>query len=198
VGRGAPARSSPPQVRLYPIDYITLTLLANDGYGYSTSLARRLQRTQRTLQRHLQKLEHLNLVERHGRPRCRFQWWSVNETAKRSIRALCSYFKARIGEHAPARDVYLTFNLLPVYDPSTRPPVVLQHDLSTWKVTAPRIRREPDRPSGRSIPFIPFCKRCQACPFPVCVRGLSWTDKVGRAILERAAEWVKALSYTPA
>lgn len=187
-------RLSVSRVRFYVTDYVLLATLERDGYGYARQLAPRLRRSPRRVQAHLTKLEQLNLVERHGTPNCCFQWWNINETSKRTISELISYLRAQLRRSSPKKSDYVTFENLPVAVPRRVFETVLAHGLSTFKLLAPRRRNEPERAYNRSLPHVPFCQRGQACPFPVCIRGLSHTWAVSAALLARAEAWLKAVS----
>lgn len=76
--QGTPTPGDPgtPQ-RMYRKDYLVLRFLAQKGFGYTKELAALLGRTARAVQHTLKKLEDLCLIERHGQPRCPFQFFTI-------------------------------------------------------------------------------------------------------------------------
>lgn len=171
--------------------------MAKDGYGYAASLAQRLNRTVRTINKHLRKLERANLVQRHGNRKCPFQWYSLNERAKDVIKHLVSYLIENLKARSQKGLCYVPFKILLDQVPSRRPVTILQHGINTFPIATPRQYRDPGRPYDRSLPYVCFCTRGGACPFPVCVRGLNKVWNVGRALIERAEQWKKAYLYDP-
>jgi len=64
--------------RLYYIDYLIFKLVSENGYAYSSQLAKRLNKSRRCINKHLHKLVNFGFIERIGRVRCCFQWYRVN------------------------------------------------------------------------------------------------------------------------
>jgi len=74
--------------RIYVLDWAILAYLLRNKWATSQQLSAHFNRSRRTINKHLRKLEKLNLVERHGRTRCCFQWYSIpreNEPAVAEI-----------------------------------------------------------------------------------------------------------------
>lgn len=181
---GDPLRSkSTATVRLYILDQMILSLVTREGYAYAATLAEKLNRTQRTINKHLSKLEEFYLIERHGRIRCPFQWYSINEKAKPQTLELIFFLHGRFATKTPQKSQYVIFEKLLDHVPNGG--VGLRSKDGTVELTFPdpRKRHDPGRPFDRSIPWIPFCKRYSACPFPLCVRHCNPRDSVEAALL---------------
>jgi len=74
--------------RIYVLDWLILAYLLREKWATSKQLSEHFNRSRRTINKHLRKLEQLRLVERHGRTRCCFQWYSIpreNEPAVAEI-----------------------------------------------------------------------------------------------------------------
>jgi len=74
--------------RIYVLDWLILAYLLRNKWATSQQLSEHFNRSRRTINKHLRKLERLHLVERHGRTRCCFQWYSIpreNEPAVAEI-----------------------------------------------------------------------------------------------------------------
>jgi len=74
--------------RIYVLDWAILAYLLREKWATSQQLSAHFNRSRRTINKHLRKLERLHLVERHGRTRCCFQWYSIpreNEPAVAEI-----------------------------------------------------------------------------------------------------------------
>ena len=74
--------------RIYVLDWAILAYLLREKWATSQQLSAHFNRSRRAINKHLRKLEKLNLVERHGRTRCCFQWYSIpreNEPAVAEI-----------------------------------------------------------------------------------------------------------------
>ena len=74
--------------RIYVLDWAILAYLLRNKWATSQQLSEHFNRSRRTINKHLRKLERLHLVERHGRTRCCFQWYSIprgNEPAVAEI-----------------------------------------------------------------------------------------------------------------
>jgi len=128
-----PNKSAPK--RIYYLDLALLQHLSQTKYAYSTELAPLFNRAKRTIQRHLTKLEHLNLVERVGSPRCPFQWWKLNdydiEGLMECLNTIAQKFKAESGNYVCWIELK---NLL-------------------VGVRKGQLRIDPSRPFGRSTPY---------------------------------------------
>lgn len=194
---GAPALPSPPTTRLYPIDIITLSLLDKDGYGYAKTISQRLKRTQRTITKHLRKLEIVHLIERHGTPRCPFQWYSINERARTQIKYLTSYFNAACKTAAGKAAPYLTFKILLDHAPTGRPAKVLVHKEQTLRILAPREYNDPGRPGGKSVPWLFLVPNRLTGLFPLDLKVLNRRDKLESSLLERGMRDLKELFDYP-
>ena len=75
-------------IRIYVLDWAILAYLLRNKWATSQQLSAHFNRSRRTINKHLRKLERLHLVERHGRTRCCFQWYSIpreNEPAVAEI-----------------------------------------------------------------------------------------------------------------
>ena len=72
-------------IRFFFSDWRVLAYLKIHGFGYVPEIAEMLRRSTRAIQYTLAKLEKWNLVERHGNPRCPFQWFSINSLEKETI-----------------------------------------------------------------------------------------------------------------
>ena len=64
-------------LRIYVLDWAILAYLLREKWATSQQLSEHFNRSRRTINKHLRKLERLHLVERHGRTRCCFQWYSI-------------------------------------------------------------------------------------------------------------------------
>ena len=63
--------------RIYVLDWAILVYLLRNKWATSQQLSAHFKRSRRTINKHLRKLERIHLVERHGRTRCCFQWYSI-------------------------------------------------------------------------------------------------------------------------
>jgi len=74
--------------RIYVLDWLILAYLLREKWATSQQLSEHFNRSRRTINKHLRKLERIHLVERHGKRRCAFQWYSIpreNEPAVAEI-----------------------------------------------------------------------------------------------------------------
>ena len=74
--------------RIYVLDWAILAYLLRNKWATSQQLSAHFNRSRRTINKHLRKLERIHLVERHGKRRCAFQWYSIpreNEPAVAEI-----------------------------------------------------------------------------------------------------------------
>jgi len=171
-------------VRLYYLDMMILSYITREGYAYSTTIADRMNRTQRTINKHLVKLEELNLIERHGRTRCPFQWYSINTTAKDEIRDLIFYINNVFTKKTAKKNAYIIFDVLLDHVLNGRLTLHAKKMFTSFTISQPRKHNTQERPYNHSIPFIPFCKRLLFCPFPKCILHCNPTDPAEAAILE--------------
>ncbi len=82
------SESEKSKLRIYVLDWLILVYLLREKWATSQQLAFHFKRSRRTINKHLRKLERIHLVERHGRTRCCFQWYSIpreNEPAVAEI-----------------------------------------------------------------------------------------------------------------
>nr|AAU84200.1 hypothetical protein GZ37D1_47 [uncultured archaeon GZfos37D1] len=170
-------------VRLYYLDMMILSHITREGYAYSTTIADRMNRTQRTINKHFVKLEELNLIERHGRTRCPFQWYSINTTAKDEIRDLIFHIHNTFTEKTAKKNSYIIFDVLLDHVLNGRLTLCAKKSLVAFTITPPKQHNTQERPYNHSVPFIPFCKRLLFCPFPKCILHCNPTDPVEAAIL---------------
>ena len=71
------SESEKSKLRIYVLDWAILAYLLREKWATSQQLSAHFKRSRRTINKHLRKLEKLHLVERHGRTRCCFQWYSI-------------------------------------------------------------------------------------------------------------------------
>ena len=163
-------------IRIYVLDWAILAYLLREKWATSQQLAFHFNRSRRTINKHLRKLEKLNLVERHGRTRCCFQWYSIpreNEPAVAEIvRKLRRDFVAgRTYVIFTVLKNQASLEMLPFQVPNAEcpqsTPAVPSSSVSSLvlrfrrplsvRVQPPRKRNEYalGRPSG-SLPFSPF------------------------------------------
>ena len=74
--------------RIYVLDWLILAYLLREKWATSKQLSAHFNRSRRTINKHLRKLEKLNLVERHGKRRCAFQWYSIPRENEESVAIL--------------------------------------------------------------------------------------------------------------
>jgi len=74
--------------RIYVLDWLILAYLLREKWATSKQLSAHFNRSRRTINKHLRKLEKLNLVERHGKRRCAFQWYSIPRENEASVAIL--------------------------------------------------------------------------------------------------------------
>ena len=161
--------------RIYVLDWAILVYLLRNKWATSQQLSEHFNRSRRTINKHLRKLERLHLVERHGRTRCCFQWYSIpreNEPAVAEIvRKLRRDFVAGrtyvvftvLKNQASLQNQMLPFQVPNAECPKSSPAVPSSSGSSlvlryrrplSVRVQPPRKRNEyaVGRPSG-SIPF---------------------------------------------
>jgi DNA-binding MarR family transcriptional regulator len=174
-------------VRIYILDQMILSLILREGYAYAATLAQQLNRTQRTINKHLHKLEELNIVERHGSKRCPFQWYSINEYARKETFELILFLQGRYITKDPKKNQYLTFKMLLDHAHTSRLIRLYSMDMTfTITLQEKRARQAAERPFDHSVPWVPFCKNFKACPFPICIRYCNPRDPAEAAILKRS------------
>jgi len=164
--------------RIYVLDWAILAYLLREKWATSQQLSAHFNRSRRTINKHLRKLERIHLVERHGKRRCAFQWYSIpreNEPAvaeivrklKREFVSGRTYVIFTVLKNQASLNQMLPFQVPNAECPKSSPTVpsslcgsslVLRYrrPLSV-RVQPPRKRNEYalGRPSG-SLPFSPF------------------------------------------
>ena len=174
--------------RIYVLDWAILAYLLRNKWATSQQLSEHFNRSRRTINKHLRKLERIHLVERHGKRRCAFQWYSIpreNEPAvaeivrklKREFVSGRTYVIFTVLKNQASLNQMLPFQV-PNAEPKSKPAVpssfsslVLRFRCPlSVRVFPPRERNEyaSGRPSG-SIPFkrpppVEISVRCQ-CEF---------------------------------
>ena len=162
--------------RIYVLDWAILAYLLRNKWATSQQLSAHFNRSRRTINKHLRKLERIHLIERHGRTRCCFQWYSIpreNEPAVAEIvRKLRRDFVAgRTYVIFTVLKNQASLEMLPFQVPNAEcpqsTPAVPSSSVSSLvlrfrrplsvRVQPPRKRNEYalGRPSG-SLPFSPF------------------------------------------
>lgn len=110
---------------------------------YARELSQTFGLHRNTVLTHLRKLEEIGLIERHGNPRCPYQWWSVPETLKdkvaESITALESLFRGKTAKETN----YAVLKILPIEVPMGRLKMVSFYN-STVILPALQARKKPD------------------------------------------------------
>ena len=125
----------PPEfIRFFFSDWRVLAYLKMHGFGYVPEIAEMLKRSKRAIQYTLAKLENWNLVERHGNPRCPFQWYSINSLEKEKILSLIRDIGGLFTGKQLKKTSYLVLDLL-LFDVRKR-----------------RVHKDPGRPGG-SVPY---------------------------------------------
>jgi len=155
--------------RIYVLDWLILAYLLRNKWATSQQLSAHFNRSRRTINKHLRKLERLHLVERHGRTRCCFQWYSIpreNEPAvaeivrklRRDFVSGRTYVVFTVLKNQASLKM-LPFQVLYAEEPKSTPTVpssfVLRYRRPvSVRVFPPRKRNEyaVGRPSG-SLPF---------------------------------------------
>ena len=79
--------------RIYVLDWAILVYLLRNKWATSQQLSAHFKRSRRTINKHLRKLERIHLVERHGRTRCCFQWYSIPRENEASVAILVRKLK---------------------------------------------------------------------------------------------------------
>jgi len=102
----------PSFIRFFFSDWRVLAYLKMHGFGYVPEIAEMLKRSKRAIQYTLAKLENWNLVERHGNPRCPFQWYSINSLEKEKILSLIRYTRGFFSLKQLKKTSYLVLDLL--------------------------------------------------------------------------------------
>lgn len=195
---GDPIRSnSNDTARLYILDQHILSLLLREGFAYSTTLSEKLNRTQRTINKHLSKLEELNLVQRHGRVRCPFQWYTANLQARNQILELILFLQGRFTTQTPKSTQYFVFEKLLDQVPNGRLLLRAKDGTVEFELSNPREYRDPSRPNGSSIPWLFLIPNRITGLFPIDLKMLSRHDKLESAMLNRGIRDIKELFNYP-
>ena len=165
--------------RIYVLDWAILAYLLREKWATSQQLAFHFNRSRRTINKHLRKLERIHLIERHGRTRCCFQWYSIPRENEPAVAEIVR----KLRRDFVAGRTYVVFTVLknqasltPHSEPTVpsslcraerpNPPKsaqirpgekVLRRRAVSVRVRPPRKRNEASvgRPSG-SLPFSPF------------------------------------------
>ena len=171
--------------RIYVLDWAILAYLLRNKWATSQQLSEHFKRSRRTINKHLCKLERIHLVERHGKRRCAFQWYSIPRENEASVAILVrklkrDFVKGRtyIVLTVLKNQASLQNQMLPFQVPNAEPKskavpssvssLVLRYRRPvSVRVFPPRKRNEyaVGRPSG-SIPFkgpppVEMSSRCQ-------------------------------------
>ena len=157
--------------RIYVLDWLILAYLLRNKWATSQQLSAHFNRSRRTINKHLRKLERLHLVERHGRTRCCFQWYSIPRENEASVAILVRKLKRDfvqgrtyvvftvLKNQASLQNQMLPFQVL-YAEPKSKPSASVSSLVLRFRrpvsvrVKPPRKRNEyaVGRPSG-SIPF---------------------------------------------
>jgi|GEM_PF-5952615 len=81
--------------RIYVLDWAILAYLLREKWEISKQLAFHFKRSGRTINKHLRKLERIHLMERHGRNRCCFQWYSFPRGNEYAVAEIVGIVKGR-------------------------------------------------------------------------------------------------------
>ena len=154
--------------RIYVLDWAILAYLLREKWATSQQLSAHFNRSRRTINKHLRKLERIHLVERHGKRRCAFQWYSIpreNEPAVAEIvrKLRRDFVSGRTYVIFTVLKNQASLKMLPFQvlyaERSANPPIrpgekVLKRRTLSVRVQPPRKRNEyaSGRPSG-SLPF---------------------------------------------
>ncbi len=166
-------------IRIYVLDWAILAYLLREKWATSQQLAFHFNRSRRTINKHLRKLERIHLIERHGRTRCCFQWYSIPRENEYAVAEIVR----KLRRDFVAGRTYVVFTvlknqaslkMLPFQVPNAEPKskavpssvssLVLRYRRPvSVRVRPPRKRNEASvgRPSG-SLPFKgppPGCQR---------------------------------------
>ena len=155
--------------RIYVLDWAILAYLLREKWATSKQLSAHFKRSRRTINKHLRKLERIHLVERHGKRRCAFQWYSIPRENEASVAILVrklkrDFVKGRTYVIFTVLKNQASLKMLPFQvlyaEPKSKPSasvsslVLRFHRPLSVRVKPPRKRNEyaVGRPSG-SIPF---------------------------------------------
>ena len=81
------------KLRIYVLDWAILAYLLREKWATSQQLSAHFNRSRRTINKHLRKLERIHIVERHGKRRCAFQWYSIPRENEASVAILVRKLK---------------------------------------------------------------------------------------------------------
>ena len=81
------------KLRIYVLDWAILAYLLREKWATSQQLSAHFNRSRRTINKHLRKLERIHLIERHGKRRCAFQWYSIPRENEASVAILVRKLK---------------------------------------------------------------------------------------------------------
>ena len=141
--------------RLFYIDILLLNHVISNQICYSHDLYCLLskRRSRRTINKHLNKLVSLNLLERHGNVRCPYQSYSIPQHNKQQvielIRAIEPYFIAQKGKGLR----YVTLQVLLDQVLSVSQAIItIKYKNARYLLYPPRIYSDESRPFNCSIP----------------------------------------------
>ena len=141
--------------RIYVLDWAILAYLLREKWATSQQLSEHFNRSRRTINKHLRKLEKLHLVERHGRTRCCFQWYSIPRENEPAVAEIVRKLKR---EFVSGR-TYVVFTVL-------KNQASLQNQMLPFQV--------PNAECPQSTPAVPFSVSSLVlrfrCPLSVRVR----------------------------
>ena len=89
------------------MDWTILAYLLREKRATSQQLSEHFNRSRRTINKHITKLENLHLVERHGQARCPFQWYSI----PRENEALVAILVRKLKREFVAGRTYIVFTV---------------------------------------------------------------------------------------
>jgi hypothetical protein len=119
--------------RIYFQDLVVYHCIMKKGYATSKDLSRALNRSRRSINRHLKKLVLLGIVEKHGRYRCPHSWYDVRPDLEIPIAKAMEYL---LGRFLGTRRTYFSMRFVIATIP-----------------TSQRRLRTPGRPFDASVPY---------------------------------------------
>ena len=150
-GTRAPLKYS--SIRFYLIDlYLLSYFITNNHYTYTKDVAKHLNRSKSSINRHMAKFVKLGLIERHGSIFCSKTSYSIPEYNIPPLLDLLKSLNEEFSFKPPKRDVYVKLEILPA-------PVPYGHiQLSTMGTivticTEHRVYHDPSRPNNNSTPY---------------------------------------------
>jgi len=151
-----------PKKRLFYIDILILNYVLKHQFCYTNDLYRLFskKRTKRAINRHLTKLESLNIIERHGNIRCPYQYYSISQFNKKQVFELIKAIEPYFIPVSRNGLKYVTLKILPVQVPTRLNPdstggdsnLILKYKNTRYLMHPPKIYNDPTRPFNCSIP----------------------------------------------